>query len=112
MTMCRCTLKPYKLIQEYTVFLSVFSGVEIGDNDILEEQIHAQLAKTEITLTLTNKFEVPEDDQTDIKTLLIRTKRMSVDVIACQDGETLAQILETPATEEQVRILSNLYTCI
>ena len=48
------------------------SGVEIGDNEGLEEQIHAQLAKTEITLLLTNKFEVPDDDQTDIKTLLIR----------------------------------------
>ena len=48
------------------------AGVEIGDNESLEEQIHAQLAKTEITLTLTNKFEVPDDDQTDIKTLLIR----------------------------------------
>ena len=87
----------------------LFVGVEIGENEILEEQIHAQLAKTEITLTLTNKFEVPEDDQTDIKTLLIRTKRLSVDVIACQDGETLAQILETPATVEEVCILLNLY---
>lgn len=76
-------------------------GVEIGDNESLEEQIHAQLAKTEITLTLTNKFEVPEDDQTDIKTLLIRTKRMVVDVLACQTGETLAQILETPPSDEQ-----------
>jgi len=47
-------------------------GVEIGENETLEVQIHSQLAKTEMTLTLTNKFEVPDDDQTDIKTLLIR----------------------------------------
>ena len=44
----------------------------MSDNDNLEEQIHQQLSKTEMSLTLTNKFEVPEDDQTDIKTLLIR----------------------------------------
>ena len=43
-----------------------------ASDENLEEQIHQQLSKTEISLTLTNKFEVPEDDQTDIKTLLIR----------------------------------------
>ena len=31
-----------------------------------------QLVKTEISLTLTNKFEVPEENQTDVKSLLIR----------------------------------------
>ena len=46
--------------------------MEASDSD-LEEQIHQQLAKTEISLTLTNKFEVPEDDQTDVKTLVIRS---------------------------------------
>ncbi|XP_052795267.1 ras GTPase-activating-like protein IQGAP1 [Mya arenaria] len=83
-------------------------GVEATENESLEEQIHAQLAKTEITLTLTNKFEVPDDDQTDIKTLLIRTKRMVVDVIACQSGDTLAQILEIPTSEDQEELHSAL----
>ncbi|XP_013411467.1 ras GTPase-activating-like protein IQGAP1 [Lingula anatina] len=61
----------------------------------------AQLAKQTILLTLSNKFEVPDTDQTDTKNLLIRTKRMIVDVIRCQPGETLTKILNTPATEEQ-----------
>ncbi|KAH3833286.1 hypothetical protein DPMN_106592, partial [Dreissena polymorpha] len=76
-------------------------GVEVAENENLEEQIHAQLAKTEITLTLVNKFEVPDDDQTDIKTLLILTKRMVIDVIACQSGDSLLQILEKPASEAE-----------
>ena len=29
-------------------------------------------ASAGISLTLTNKFEVPDDDQTDVKTLVIR----------------------------------------
>ena len=33
---------------------------------------------------------------------------MVVDVIACQGGDTLAQILDTPASEEQVGYLSRV----
>ena len=33
---------------------------------------------------------------------MYRTKRMIVDVLKVQPGETLTEILETPATEEQV----------
>lgn len=33
--------------------------------------------------------------------LFFRTKRMIVDVIRCQPGDTLTQILNTPATDEQ-----------
>ncbi|KAL3866731.1 hypothetical protein ACJMK2_044012 [Sinanodonta woodiana] len=70
-----------------------------GDQN-MAEQLRQQLSKTEISLTLTNKFELPEDDQTDIKTQLIRTKRMVVDIIACQPGESLVEIMETPASDE------------
>lgn len=35
--------------------------------------------------------------------ILLRTKRLVVDVVACQTGDTLVQILDTPASEEQVR---------
>ena len=38
------------------------------DND----QQLARLSKTEISLTLTNKFEVPDDDDSDIKALFVR----------------------------------------
>ncbi|KAM9223892.1 ras GTPase-activating-like protein IQGAP1 [Leptosomus discolor] len=61
------------------------------------------LAKTEVSLTLTNKFDVPggENAEMDARTILLNTKRLIVDVIRFQPGETLTEILETPATLEQ-----------
>ncbi|CAJ0930277.1 unnamed protein product [Ranitomeya imitator] len=61
------------------------------------------LAKTEVSLTLTNKFEVLGDEnaEKDAKTILLNTKRLIVDVIRFQPGETLTEILDTPATPEQ-----------
>ncbi|XP_068131420.1 LOW QUALITY PROTEIN: ras GTPase-activating-like protein IQGAP1 [Hyperolius riggenbachi] len=61
------------------------------------------LAKTEVSLTLTNKFEVLGDEnaEKDAKTILLNTKRLIVDVIRFQPGETLTEILETKATKEQ-----------
>ena len=44
-----------------------------GDVGIDESTTNkANLGKTEISLTLTNKFALPEDDQSDVKSLLIR----------------------------------------
>ncbi|XP_075773076.1 ras GTPase-activating-like protein IQGAP1 isoform X1 [Pelodiscus sinensis] len=61
------------------------------------------LAKTEVSLTLTNKFDVPGDEnaEMDARTILLNTKRLIVDVIRFQPGETLTEILEIPATHEQ-----------
>ncbi|NWU92404.1 IQGA1 protein, partial [Upupa epops] len=61
------------------------------------------LAKTEVSLTLTNKFDVPGDEnaEMDARTILLNTKCLIVDVIRFQQGETLTEILETPATSEQ-----------
>ncbi|NXE26768.1 IQGA1 protein, partial [Ardeotis kori] len=61
------------------------------------------LAKIEVSLTLTNKFDVPGDEnaEMDARTILLNTKRLIVDVIRFQPGETLTEILETPATSEQ-----------
>ncbi|KFP35482.1 Ras GTPase-activating-like IQGAP1, partial [Chlamydotis macqueenii] len=63
------------------------------------------LAKIEVSLTLTNKFDVPGDEnaEMDARTILLNTKHLIVDVIRFQPGETLTEILETPATSEQVR---------
>uniref|UniRef100_A0A670ZGU2 IQ motif containing GTPase activating protein 1 n=1 Tax=Pseudonaja textilis TaxID=8673 RepID=A0A670ZGU2_PSETE len=59
------------------------------------------LAKTEVSLTLTNKFDVPGDEnaEMDARTILLNTKRLIVDVIRFQPGETLTEILELPAAE-------------
>lgn len=66
-----------------------------------EEQVMSHHSKTEISLTLTNKFEVPDDDDSDMRALFVRTKRMIVDVLKIQAGDNLTEILETPATDEQ-----------
>ncbi|XP_005989793.1 ras GTPase-activating-like protein IQGAP1 [Latimeria chalumnae] len=61
------------------------------------------LGKTEVSLTLMNKFDVPgnKNAEMDARTILVNTKRLIVDVIRFQPGETLTEILETPASKEQ-----------
>uniref|UniRef100_A0A669CAF0 IQ motif containing GTPase activating protein 1 n=1 Tax=Oreochromis niloticus TaxID=8128 RepID=A0A669CAF0_ORENI len=61
------------------------------------------MGKTEVSLTLTNKFDVPGEAnaEMDAKTLLLNTKRLIVDVIRFQPGETLTEILDSTASPEQ-----------
>ncbi|XP_013769555.1 ras GTPase-activating-like protein IQGAP2 [Pundamilia nyererei] len=73
----------------------------VDPNDQNRESALSQLAKTEISLTLTSKFELLEGDDRDLKTLSTKTKKLIVDVIRIQHGETLPEILETPATAAQ-----------
>ncbi|XP_049619468.1 ras GTPase-activating-like protein IQGAP2 [Syngnathus scovelli] len=73
----------------------------VHSNDTNRDSVLNQLAKTEISLTLTSKFELLEGDDKDLKTLMTKTKKLIVDVIRIQPGETLSEILETPATVPQ-----------
>uniref|UniRef100_A0A8K9Y0A7 IQ motif containing GTPase activating protein 1 n=1 Tax=Oncorhynchus mykiss TaxID=8022 RepID=A0A8K9Y0A7_ONCMY len=61
------------------------------------------MGKTEVSLTLANKFDVPGEAnaEMDARTLLLNTKRLIVDVIRFQPGETLTEILEGAANPEQ-----------
>ncbi|KAK7450216.1 hypothetical protein BaRGS_00039964 [Batillaria attramentaria] len=76
-------------------------GTELTGDETTNEALRAQLAKTEISMTLSAKFEVQTDDKADMKSLLIRTKRMIVDVIACQPGDRLTDVLEKPCSASQ-----------
>ncbi|XP_042693080.1 ras GTPase-activating-like protein IQGAP3, partial [Centrocercus urophasianus] len=60
----------------------------------------SQLSSVEISLTLTGK-PLPEvgAEQSDGRSLLLSTKQMLVDVIQCQPGGSLTEILQTPASE-------------
>uniref|UniRef100_A0A8C4T022 IQ motif containing GTPase activating protein 2 n=1 Tax=Erpetoichthys calabaricus TaxID=27687 RepID=A0A8C4T022_ERPCA len=73
----------------------------IDPNDPNKDTTLNQLAKTEISLTLTSKFELHDGDDQNMKSLMIKTKRLVVDVIRAQPGETLIEILETPASKLQ-----------
>ncbi|XP_074994036.1 ras GTPase-activating-like protein IQGAP2 isoform X2 [Calonectris borealis] len=73
----------------------------VDPNDTNRESTLNQLAKTEISLSLTSKYELREGEDQDLKSLMIKTKRLIVDVIRTQPGDTLLEILETPATAQQ-----------
>nr|CAB3256707.1 IQ motif containing GTPase activating protein homolog [Phallusia mammillata] len=67
-----------------------------GDGDQMDH-----IVKTEVSLTLASRVEVKEDDDSDIKNLLLRTKRMVIDIIRVQVGENLTDVLDTEATDQQ-----------
>ncbi|XP_035376756.1 ras GTPase-activating-like protein IQGAP1 isoform X1 [Electrophorus electricus] len=76
----------------------------IGENPLPPDDPNKEMmGKTEVSLTLTNKFDVPGEAnaEMDAKTLLLNTKRLIVDVIRFQPGETLSEILESSSTPEQ-----------
>uniref|UniRef100_A0A8B9PH52 IQ motif containing GTPase activating protein 2 n=1 Tax=Apteryx owenii TaxID=8824 RepID=A0A8B9PH52_APTOW len=73
----------------------------VDPNDPNRESTLNQLAKTEISLSLTSKYELREGEDQDLQSLMIKTKRLIVDVIRTQPGDTLLEILETPATAQQ-----------
>lgn len=76
----------------------------IGESPLPADDPNKEMmGKTEVSLTLTNKFDVPDEAnvEMDARTLLLNTKRLIVDVIRFQPGETLTEILETVASPEQ-----------
>uniref|UniRef100_A0A669Q8N9 IQ motif containing GTPase activating protein 2 n=1 Tax=Phasianus colchicus TaxID=9054 RepID=A0A669Q8N9_PHACC len=73
----------------------------VDPNDPNKESTLNQLAKTEISLSLTSKYELREGEDQDLKSLMIKTKRLIVDMIRTQPGDTLPEILETTATAQQ-----------
>ncbi|XP_071435664.1 ras GTPase-activating-like protein IQGAP3 isoform X2 [Pithys albifrons albifrons] len=74
------------------------SVASLADNSA--EQVLSQLSRTEISLTLTGKLvPVASSEESDTRSLLLSTKQMLVDVIQCQTGDSLPEILWTPASE-------------
>ncbi|XP_024151264.1 ras GTPase-activating-like protein IQGAP1 [Oryzias melastigma] len=76
----------------------------IGENPLPADDPNKELmGKTEVSLTLANKFDVPGEAnvEMDARTLLLNTKRLIVDVIRFQPGETLTEILDSTASPEQ-----------
>ncbi|XP_071994239.1 ras GTPase-activating-like protein IQGAP2 isoform X1 [Engystomops pustulosus] len=73
----------------------------VDSSDPNKENALSQMAKTEISLSLTSKFDLREGEDKDMKSLMIKTKKLIVDVIRIQPGEKLLEILETPASVPQ-----------
>ncbi|XP_023376178.1 ras GTPase-activating-like protein IQGAP2 [Pteropus vampyrus] len=73
----------------------------IDPNDPNKANTLSQLSKTEISLSLTSKYDLGDGETIDSQSLMIKTKKLIIDVIRNQPGSTLTEILETPATTQQ-----------
>ncbi|KAM5129461.1 ras GTPase-activating-like protein IQGAP3 [Mantella aurantiaca] len=72
-------------------------------HDAASEQALTQLRKLEMSLTLTNKFDMIESnaEEMDTQSLLLSTKHMLLDVIQSQPGESVMELLHTSASAHQ-----------
>uniref|UniRef100_A0A4W3GVW6 IQ motif containing GTPase activating protein 2 n=1 Tax=Callorhinchus milii TaxID=7868 RepID=A0A4W3GVW6_CALMI len=91
----------HELLKDLGDVPDVETLIAVVSNDPNKENVLSQLAKTEVSLTLMSKFELREGDDRNMKSLMIKTKRLIEDVIRTQSGETLSEILETPASSQQ-----------
>ncbi|NXA75193.1 IQGA3 protein, partial [Thryothorus ludovicianus] len=95
----------HKLLEDLDELPTVHSLVgesvaSLGDSG--SEQVLSQLSRTEISLTLTNKLvPVANSEESDTRSLLLSTKQMLVDLIQSQPGDSLPEILRTPASEHE-----------
>ncbi len=56
---------------------------------------------TQLCLTLTNRFTPNNDNKTDLNNLMIRIKRLIIEIIHCQSGESVEKIVNTLSNKEQ-----------
>ncbi|EHH26594.1 Ras GTPase-activating-like protein IQGAP2, partial [Macaca mulatta] len=73
----------------------------VDPNDPNKANTLSQLSKTEISLVLASKYDIEDGEAIDSRSLMIKTKKLIIDVIRNQPGNTLTEILETPATAQQ-----------
>ncbi|KAJ8679150.1 hypothetical protein QAD02_014937 [Eretmocerus hayati] len=79
----------------------------LGITDPVSETNIARLRNTEVYLVLSNKFEVPESDDTSLNKLFIKTKELLVCVLQFLKGETLVEALETHSSPVQEKMYNN-----
>ncbi|XP_060777825.1 ras GTPase-activating-like protein IQGAP3 [Neoarius graeffei] len=67
------------------------------------EQTLAQYNKMEVSLTLTNKFDIfkSSDEKPDARGILLSTKQLIIDVIRAQPGDTLSEVLRSSVSQDQ-----------
>ncbi|XP_053444291.1 ras GTPase-activating-like protein IQGAP2 isoform X2 [Nycticebus coucang] len=89
------------LLGEVPTVESFLGEGAVDANDPDKENTLSQLSKTEISLYLTSKYDVEDGEAIDGHSLMIKTKKLIIDVIRNQSGNSLTEILETPATSQQ-----------
>ncbi|XP_066465211.1 ras GTPase-activating-like protein IQGAP3 [Eleutherodactylus coqui] len=82
---------------------SLIGGSASNLQDAASEQALAHLRKLEISLTLTNKFDLlgTNAEEMDTQSLLLSTKHMLVDIIQSQPGDSVPEVLNTSASAQQ-----------
>nr|XP_012807677.2 ras GTPase-activating-like protein IQGAP2 [Jaculus jaculus] len=90
-----------ELLGEVPTVESFLGEGAVDPSDPNKENTLNQLAKTEISLYLTSKYDVGDGEAVDGRSLMIKTKKLIIDVTRNQPGSTLTEILEMPATEQQ-----------
>ncbi|XP_067456357.1 ras GTPase-activating-like protein IQGAP3 isoform X1 [Thunnus thynnus] len=78
----------------------------IGESSAADPGSESSLAhssKMEVSLTLTNKFDIFNDseDKPDARGLLLSTKQLIIDVIRTQPGDSLSDVLRASASHDQ-----------
>ncbi|XP_069348349.1 ras GTPase-activating-like protein IQGAP2 isoform X1 [Eulemur rufifrons] len=89
------------LLGEVPTVESFLGEGAVDPNDPNKANTLNQLSKTEISLFLTSKYDIEDGEAIDGRSLMIKTKKLIIDVIRNQPGNTLTEILETPATAQQ-----------
>ncbi|XP_042339441.1 ras GTPase-activating-like protein IQGAP1, partial [Plectropomus leopardus] len=79
------------------------SSGESSSSDPGSESSLSQSSKTEVSLTLTNKFDIfnESNDKPDARGLLLSTKQLIIDVIRTQPGDSLSEILRGSVSHDQ-----------
>uniref|UniRef100_A0A8C3ATS8 IQ motif containing GTPase activating protein 3 n=1 Tax=Cyclopterus lumpus TaxID=8103 RepID=A0A8C3ATS8_CYCLU len=76
---------------------------ESSSADPASESSLSQSSKMEVSLTLTNKFDIfnESNDKPDARGLLLSTKQLIIDVIRTQSGDSLSDILRASVSHDQ-----------
>ncbi|XP_051576134.1 ras GTPase-activating-like protein IQGAP3 [Myxocyprinus asiaticus] len=92
-----------QLLQDLGSVSSVQDLVGEGHLNPSDPNVEQTLAKMEVSLTLTSKFDVfkSSDDKPDARGILLSTKQLIIDVIRTQPGDTLSEVLQISASRDQ-----------
>lgn len=74
--------------------------------DTVSETEIVRLGKTEVNLVLSNKFEVPNSDDSSMSRLFIKTKELLVSVLQFLKGDSLVEALKTSSSPIQEKLYS------
>ncbi|XP_033210310.1 ras GTPase-activating-like protein IQGAP1 isoform X3 [Belonocnema kinseyi] len=98
----------HELLEDLGTAPTVASLLGLGNS--ASETNMSRYGKTEVCLTLTNKFEVPENEETNLNKLFIKTKELLVSVLRFLKGNNLVEALEATSSPIQEKLYDIQYS--